>query len=74
MNEVVSRITGMACASCARQVEDTLRSVAGVQRATVSYAQGLARVSGDVTRDANELITAVAALGYQAGPVRASAC
>jgi mercuric reductase len=66
MNEVVLRITGMTCASCAQQIEEALLSVTGVQRAAVSYSQGLGRVSSDSTLDGNALIAAVADLGYYA--------
>jgi copper chaperone CopZ len=40
-------VTGMTCASCAVRVESTLKSISGVQEATVNFADQSSRVSYD---------------------------
>lgn len=58
-------ITGMRCDACARQIEEALLSVPGVQTANVSYPQGTARVTGDAMKAA-VLASAVTGAGYGA--------
>src|SRR4051812_15918976 len=67
-------ITGMTCASCANRVERKLNDLDGVA-ATVNYATEKARVEFDPGTVAPEqLVEAVAAVGYQAAlPTRAPA-
>jgi len=57
-------ISGMSCAGCVGSVEQALLGVAGVDDATVNFAEHTADVSGAVS--AVELITAVKAAGYDA--------
>jgi Cu+-exporting ATPase len=61
-------VSGMSCAGCVVSVEDALRAVPGVQRASVNFAEHTALVEGDVSVEA--LIRAVAAAGYQAAQLR----
>jgi mercuric reductase len=65
-NNVVLQIAGMTCGSCASHVEKALLEAPGVHEATVSYADGTARVSGDESLDPAALSAAVQAAGYGA--------
>lgn len=58
------KIDGMTCGHCQSAVKNALESVAGVQRADVDLAQGIARVEGEA--DVDTLIAAVEEEGYQA--------
>lgn len=60
-------ISGMRCAGCADTIEAALRGVAGVQKAEVSYAAGLARVAADGEL-LPRLVAAVEQAGYAAAP------
>jgi Cu2+-exporting ATPase len=62
-------IEGMHCAACSLTVEQALRSVAGVQDASVNAASGMARViwSSAQTRP-SQWFSAVQRAGYQAVP------
>ncbi len=64
--EIRLEIGGMSCASCVARVEKALRSVEGVQEATVNLATAQAKVSlaGAVSPD--DLIQAVQGSGYEA--------
>ncbi len=62
-------VTGMTCASCANRVETRLNDIDGVD-ATVNFALGTARVRFDsVGVDVNDIVGAVASIGYGAAPV-----
>jgi heavy metal translocating P-type ATPase len=65
------RVTGMTCASCVGRVERALTAVPGVTGAAVNLATGLARVDG--VADSAALVAAVAAAGYAAEPIGATA-
>ena len=65
-NSLVLRVSGMTCDSCARHVEDALLKVPGVHDADVSYADGLARVTGEAALDPQVLAAALSAAGYRA--------
>ena len=56
-------IKGMTCASCAKRIENALRSVAGVTSANVNLATDMATVAGDARFD--ELSAAVTSAGYE---------
>ena len=64
-------IGGMACAGCVGAVEDALKSVPGVEAASVNFAEHTAEVTGEIT--AEELIKAVIAAGYEAAELRSVA-
>jgi len=64
-------IGGMACAGCVGTVEDALKSVPGVEAASVNFAEHTAEVTGEIT--AEELIKAVTAAGYEAAELRSAA-
>jgi len=61
-------ISGMSCASCAVTIEKTLRDQAGVQKASVNFANQKAHVVYDVNQtDASKLAQSVKSVGYQVG-------
>ncbi len=64
-------IGGMACAGCVGAVEGALKSVPGVEAASVNFAEHTAEVTGEVT--AEELIKAVIAAGYEAAELKSAA-
>ncbi len=64
-------IGGMACAGCVGAVEDALKSVPGVEAASVNFAEHTAEVTGEIT--AEELIKTVTAAGYEAAELRSAA-
>ncbi len=61
-------IAGMSCAGCVASVEQALQTVAGVQSASVNFAEHTAQVQGDVAVET--LIEAVKAAGYDAAELR----
>jgi P-type Cu+ transporter len=64
-------IGGMSCAGCVAAVEDALRTVPGVQEATVNFAEHTAQVVGEVPGE--RLVAAVAKAGYEAAELRGTA-
>ncbi|MEQ9832553.1 heavy metal translocating P-type ATPase [Pectobacterium versatile] len=60
-------VQGMTCASCVGRVEKSLRAVEGVKEATVNLATERATVRG--TAGADDLITAIEKIGYEASLV-----
>ena len=61
-------ISGMSCAACVATVEDALKNTAGVDDASVNFAEHTAMVSGDVV--VADLIKAVKDSGYGAAELR----
>ena len=59
-------VEGMTCASCVKRVEDTISSLAGVERAQVNLATERAQVSYDpeVVKE-SEMMDAVSKAGYR---------
>ena len=64
MTDLMLRVTGMTCTSCAQHIEQALLKVPGVRRAKVDYPQGLARVSGTSALDDRSVTSTVEKLGY----------
>ncbi len=63
-------ISGMSCAGCVATVENALSHVPGVVSSAVNFAEHTATVSGKV--NANALVQAVKAAGYDAAELTAS--
>ena len=63
-NQIRLSVGGMSCAGCVASVEQALQGVAGVEQATVNFAEHTALVTGKVAADS--LITAVKSAGYDA--------
>lgn len=66
MKKVKIRIGGMDCASCASNIEKSLKKVAGVKEATVSLMTNKGFVECDEKVSDEELKKAVARAGYKA--------
>ena len=67
-------VTGMTCGSCAARVQRALSKQPGVSDALVNYATGRATVELEPgVLDAEQLIDAVQAAGYDATPILPSA-
>ncbi len=64
-------IGGMSCAGCVATVEDALRSVPGVQSATVNFAEHTADVVA--AADVEALVKAVRDAGYDAAELKSAA-
>lgn len=47
MNEAMLAVTGMTCASCAQNVEQAVRGVAGVRTVQVEYPKSVARIESE---------------------------
>lgn len=59
-------ISGMSCGHCVASAEKALKAVPGVQSVEVNLEPGEAIING--TADAETLIAAVIAAGYEAKP------
>jgi Cu+-exporting ATPase len=68
MNSYRLSIGGMSCAGCVTSVETALKSVAGVEDATVNFAEHTAIVKGDM--DIAEVIKAVKLASYDAAELK----
>ena len=68
-------VTGMTCQNCARHVTEAIQSVPGVRSASVSLEAGRATVrwNADAPADVPAVVSAVAAAGYEAKPIAATA-
>ena len=65
--KTILKITGMDCASCAANIEHTLKKTKGVQSAGVNFASEKARVEFDASQiDASAIKKIISELGYDA--------
>jgi mercuric reductase len=62
-------VNGRTCTSCATHVKDALEKIAGVNVAVVSYPESRAQVMADTAVSHDQILAAIAALGYQ-GSIR----
>ncbi len=62
-------LNGCTGTSCATHVKDALEKIPGVNAAVVSYPESRAQVMADTAVSHNQLLAAIAALGYQ-GSIR----
>ncbi|MBZ0330237.1 heavy metal translocating P-type ATPase [Halomonas sp. ANAO-440] len=60
-------VSGMTCASCVKSVEQALSRTPGVANASVNFGTRVAQVHGRV--DADALVAAIQAAGYDAEPI-----
>ncbi|MBT0962974.1 mercury(II) reductase [Denitromonas iodatirespirans] len=63
-------VNGMTCVTCAAHVKEALEKIPGVDVAVVSYPYGHAQVMADSAVSHGQMLSAIAALGYQ-GLIRA---
>ena len=61
-------IGGMSCAGCVAAVENAMKSVAGVEEASINFAEHTAVVKGEM--DINDVISAVKQASYDAAELR----
>ena len=71
MESTTLAVTGMTCATCARNVERVLSRVSGVMGVVVDFDLGFAIVNGSAAPP--KLIAAVEAAGYGASTAERSA-
>ncbi|TBR59605.1 copper-translocating P-type ATPase [Westiellopsis prolifica IICB1] len=65
------KLRGMSCASCAKTIEDAIRSVRGVNECSVNFGAEQATVTYDKRKtDPEAICDAVDAVGYSAIPVQ----
>lgn len=65
------KLRGMSCASCAKTIEDTIRSVDGVHRCSVNFGAEQATVTYDKRKtNLKAICDAVDAVGYSAMPMQ----
>lgn len=62
-------VNGMTCTSCATHVKEALEKISGVNAAVVSYPESRAQVTADTAVSHDQMLAAIAALGYQ-GSIR----
>lgn len=60
-------VEGMNCGGCADQVEQALRTLAGVETVEVNVSEATASIAGDV--EPGDLINALSGTNYQARPL-----
>ncbi|BBD57965.1 cation-transporting ATPase [Nostoc sp. HK-01] len=71
MENATLKLRGMSCASCARSVEDAIRSVPGVNECSVNFGAEQATVDYDPrTTNLQAIQNAVDAAGYSAYPLQ----
>ena len=71
MDTVTLKLRGMSCASCANNVEESIRSVPGVSECSVNFGAEQASVTYDPKRtDLEAIQDAVDAAGYSAQPLQ----
>jgi len=59
------KVDGMTCTSCATHVKEALEKISGVKNATVSYSENRAQVLADTSASRDQMLEAIAALGYR---------
>ncbi|WP_315788091.1 heavy metal translocating P-type ATPase [Fischerella sp. JS2] len=65
------KLRGMSCASCAKTIEDTIRSVDGVNECSVNFGAEQATVTYDKRKtNPKAICDAVDAVGYSAQPIQ----
>lgn len=62
-------VNGMTCTSCATHVKEALEKISGVNAAVVSYPESRAQVTADTAVSHDQMLAAIAALGYR-GSIR----
>ena len=62
-------VNGMTCTTCATHVKDALEKIPGVNAAVVSYPESRAQVMANTAVSHDQMLAAIAALGYQ-GAIR----
>ncbi|MEH6579153.1 MAG: heavy metal translocating P-type ATPase [Amphritea sp.] len=61
-------LENVSCAGCVKKIENGMQGLSGVDQATVNFPQRRLNVEGDISND--ELVAALAKIGYKAHPSR----
>lgn len=56
MNELVLNVKGMSCSGCEQRIEQVLRRLAGVQRASADHRSGVVKVVRDERRAGEDAV------------------
>jgi P-type Cu+ transporter len=71
MENIILKLQGMSCASCANNIENAIRSVPGVEACSVNFGAEQAAVTYDIRKtDVAAIQVAVDAAGYAALPMQ----
>lgn len=71
MDNATLKLRGMSCAGCAKNIEDAVRSVPGVEQCSVNFGAEQATIKYDSTKtDLQTIQNAVDAAGYSAYPLQ----
>ncbi|WP_066426669.1 heavy metal translocating P-type ATPase [Anabaena sp. 4-3] len=71
MDNVTLKLRGMSCAGCAKNIEDAILAVPGVEECNVNFGAEQATIEYDSTRtDLQTIQNAVSAAGYSAYPLQ----
>jgi Cu+-exporting ATPase len=71
MDNATLKLRGMSCAGCAKNIEDAVRSVPGVEQCSVNFGAEQATIKYDSTKtDLQTIQNAVNAAGYSAYPLQ----
>lgn len=71
MDTVTLKLRGMSCAACATGIEQTLRSLPGVEQCSVNFGAELATVQYDAAQtNVAQMQDAVDEAGYAAVPLQ----
>lgn len=69
MTKTKLKVSGMHCASCAVNIDDSLEDLEGVRKASTSFARGRTKLEFDETTvDLETVRSVIGELGYQAQP------
>ena len=58
-------VNGLTCTACATHVKEVLEKIPGVNTAEVSYPESRAQIMADTAVNHEQILAAIAALGYQ---------
>lgn len=69
MLKITLEVEGMRCGMCEAHVNDTVRRIEGVKKATSSHAKGRTEVIAEDSVDTTRIRAAICALGYGVGNI-----
>ena len=69
MIQTTVQVSGMACSMCEAHVNDAVRSALNVKKVTSSHGTGETVILSDAPLDADKLLEAINATGYQVGDI-----
>ncbi len=63
--EIIVKITGMHCSSCALSIDNALEDLPGVLESSTNYAKGEAKVRINEKADVSQISREITGLGYE---------